>query len=225
LARSLRLARAAGGDHDGAFFVSRGDDAKEQVCGVGRAGHVAKLIEDEKVGRGVAAEAPLDGRQSLVLQEVGQCGGERAEAHGVPLGEGGVAEVLCEGGLACAGLSAQQYVLAAGHEAERVVELLEERSVDTARVSPVEAVEWLDCLELGRLGARGEVSRVALALLEGSELEAELRGGQLALGGVREEGANGIEGGSQSDGMQGLGGVIGDRHRSLRGRGGRRLAR
>jgi len=186
------LVGEVGRDGDRAGLVPLADDAEEQVGGARVARHVAELIQDQQVGPGVAAEASLDRGDGVVAEQIGEGACEGGEADRVALGEGGEGEVLGERALADAGLSAEQDVLAARDEAERVVELVVEVVFDRARVRPVEAVEGLDGADGGGLGAGGEVACSALALLERGELEADLRGRQLALGGVREQGAEGL---------------------------------
>jgi hypothetical protein len=197
-----------------------GDDAEEQIGCIRIARHVSEFVADQEIGGGVASQPALDGRQRLLPQQVRECGGERREADGVSFGEGSEAQVLCERSFPGAGLSTQQYVLAALDEAERVVQLFVERAVDRARMGPVEAVDRLGRAERGCLGAHGEISSIALALLECGELEAELCRRQRALGGVGEQGAYRVRRGTQTEGAQCLCGVTARRHRSLRGRGG-----
>src|SRR5262249_52980846 len=79
--------------------------------------------------------------------------------------------------------------------------------------------------EGGALGAGGEVACIPLALLERGEIEAELSGGHLALGGVREQRAERLGRGAEAEGAERLGGIIHGRHRTLRGRGGSRRGR
>jgi hypothetical protein len=42
-------------------LVAQADDAEEQVCGAAVARDVAELVDQEKVGRGVAAQPSLGG--------------------------------------------------------------------------------------------------------------------------------------------------------------------
>src|SRR6185437_12357072 len=221
------LVREVGGDDDGAGFVPLAHDAEEQVGGARVAGDVAQLVEDEQVGLGVAAESALDGGDGLVPQEIGEGAGEGGEADSVALGEGGEAEVLGEGALADAGLSAEEDVLSAHDEAEGLEELLVELAIDCAGMGPVEAVERFDGADGGVLGARREVAGIALALLQGGQLNAHFRGGELALGGVREQSAERLRGGAEAEGAERLDGVIHRRrgHRKLRGHGGSRRGR
>ena len=95
--RAPLLVGEVGRDHDGAMLMPLADDAEEQIGGTGVAGDVAELIEDEKLGRGIAAQAPLDSGQGLAAEEIGEGACEGGEADGVAAGEGGEAEVLGEG--------------------------------------------------------------------------------------------------------------------------------
>jgi hypothetical protein len=215
------LVGEVGGDDDGALLVPLADDAEEQVGGARVARHVPELVQDQQVGPGVAAEASLDRGDGVVAEQIGESAGEGGEADRVPLGEGGEGEVLGERTLADAGLAAEQDVLAARDEAERLVELVVELALDRAGVRPVEAVEGLDGPDGGGLCAGREIARSTLAFLERDELEADLRGRQLALGGVREQGADGLGGGAEAEGAERLGRII-RRHRNLRGHEGSR---
>ncbi|MDC0679127.1 hypothetical protein POL72_15395 [Sorangium sp. wiwo2] len=82
-------------------------DAKEQVCRTRVAGHIAELVQDQQIGLGVPAQAPLNRGERLVPELIGECRRERREAHDVALGERGEAEVLGERALADARLSAK----------------------------------------------------------------------------------------------------------------------
>ena len=105
--------------HDRPVFVPATDDVVEQIGGLSAAREVADLVEDQERGGGVLAQAPLEGGQGLLLQEVGEGGGERGEAHGVALLEGEHGEVLGEHGLADAAGASKQDVVPLGDEAER----------------------------------------------------------------------------------------------------------
>ncbi len=78
---------------------------------------------------------------------------------------------------------------------------------------PVEPIEGLGGAEGSGLDPAGEVSRLALALLEGA-----LRGGGLGFRGVREPCFDGGAGGADADLAQELDEIGGVTHRSLRGR-------
>src|SRR5580693_3596753 len=170
------LVREVGGDHDRPRLVPLAHDAEEEVGGARVAGDVSQLVQDQEIGLGVAAEASFDRGDRLVAEEVGERARERGEADGVSLGEGGEAEVFGERALADAGLAAEEDVLSPREEAERHMELVVELAIELARVGPVEAVEGLDGADGGGLGACREVARIALALLQGGELDAHLRG-------------------------------------------------
>ncbi len=76
-------------------------------------------------------------------------------------------------------------------ESERE-KLLVEGAVDGARKVPVEQVEGLHRAERGALGARSEVTSIALAALEQDDVFDDFGGRQAALGGVGEQGIEGL---------------------------------
>src|SRR6185437_14578191 len=127
-----------------------------------------------------------------------------------------------ERALADAGLAAEEDVLSPLEEAEGAVELLVEVAIDLARMVPVEEVEGLGGADRRRLRARREVTCIALAFLQRGELDAHLRGRELALRGVREQRAERLRRGAEAEGAERLGRVIRRRHRNLRGHGGSR---
>ncbi len=98
------------------------DDVEEQVSSADVAGDVSELVESEKVWLGVTLEASLGCGQRLLSHEVGQCGGQGAEAYGTTESERAQAEVLRECCLADAGLAAQQDVVTALEEIECFVQ-------------------------------------------------------------------------------------------------------
>ena len=124
------------GDDRRAVLMAAADDVIEEVGGAVIAWEIAKLVEDEQVGGGVSAEAPLERGEGFLSQEVGEGGGQRREADGEAVLECDQAEALREHGFAHARRSAEQDVVAAVGEVERE-ELLDEDAIDMTRVRPI----------------------------------------------------------------------------------------
>lgn len=131
-------------------------------------------------------EPSLGGRERFLSEEIGERGGERREADGHSALECTHAEVLSEGGLADSSLTAEENVLAGGHEVERAVKMLVELAIDRTRMVPVELVEWLGRADRRRLLAPDEIPSVTLTNLGLADRLDQLRGRELALGRVRE---------------------------------------
>ena len=92
-----------GGDDDRALFMTTADDMEEKVRGTAIARHIAKLVQDEQAGRGVAFQAALSGRNRFLAKQVRQSGGQRHEADGMPLFQRSQAKILRQRRLADAG--------------------------------------------------------------------------------------------------------------------------
>src|SRR5829696_2291894 len=162
------------------------DDVVQQIGGLATARQIADLVEDQKGGRRVLAQASLEGGQRLLLEQVREGGGKRREAHGVAALEGEQSEILGEHRLADAAGASEQNVVPLGDKVERG-QLVNELALDRALVVPVEAVERLEGAEGRRLRPRGEVAVVAFATGERDELLEGLHGRQARGGGMRDE--------------------------------------
>jgi len=85
--RAPLLVGKVGGDHDCAALVSLADDAKEEVCSISVAWHVAELVQNKKIAVRVAAQSPLDRGDGLAPEQIRECTGECREADRMTLGQ------------------------------------------------------------------------------------------------------------------------------------------
>lgn len=196
-----------GGDHRRALLVTTADDVIEEVGGAIVARQIPEFVEDQDVGSGIATETALEGGQRLLAQQVGEGGGEGRKADGETMLEGGEAEAAGERGLADPRWATQEHVVAVVGEVEGE-EVLDENTVDVARVRPVESVDGLGGSEGGELGAAQEIALLADTALEGDKLLEGLLRPETALGGMGEERREGVVGEAQAECAKGVEEVI-----------------
>jgi hypothetical protein len=72
-----------GGDDRGSMFVAAADDVEEDVGRAAVAGQVAEFVKDQERRPGVPLEPALEGGKRLLLEEIGEGGGQRGEANGL----------------------------------------------------------------------------------------------------------------------------------------------
>ncbi len=104
--------RQVRGDDQAAAFVSFGEDLEDELGGAVGQREVAKLVTDEKLDAGVAADDPSELAAALgllqLVREAGQCG----EADASSLVAGADRERCGQHRLACAGVADEYHALA-----------------------------------------------------------------------------------------------------------------